>query len=36
VRGHAAVKTAIPSMKVRRRIAAPKAQSLCRLCFRTT
>ena len=36
VSGHEAADPAINLMKSRRRIAAPKAQSLCGLCFRTT
>jgi len=36
VEQHAATKTAIPSIKLRRRTAAPKAQSLCGLCLRAT
>src|SRR5262249_44416657 len=34
--GHATPKAAIPSMKVRRRIAAPKAQGLCGPCYGLT
>jgi len=34
--GHATPKAAIPLMKARRRIAAPKAQGLCGPCFGTT
>ena len=33
VEQHAATKTAIPSIKLRRRTAAPKAQSLCELAL---
>jgi len=36
VEQHAATKTAIPSIKLRRCTAAPKAQSLCGLCFGMT
>src|SRR5215469_18651907 len=36
VEQHAATKTAIPSIKLRRCAAAPKAQSLCGLCLRAT
>src|SRR5215467_12830371 len=36
VSGHEAADPAINLMKSRRRIAAPKAQSLCGLCFGTT
>src|SRR6516164_1303380 len=36
VSGHEAADPAINLMKSRRRVAAPKAQSLCGLCFGTT